>query len=116
LLRWQNGRFVDSRLSPGHLRQVAELQAGLQHHAATWNRPEGVVRPRVDTLGTAAKRRSIASGCAAGGPWPAADDAAETVTIVAELLSTADAAIVAGALDMVWATTTGSRRDRTRQG
>jgi Ser/Thr protein kinase RdoA (MazF antagonist) len=106
LLRWQNGRFVDAGLTSRHLRQVAVLQAGLQHHAARWNRPGGFVRPRVDTLTTAAKRCSIASGDAAGTTWPAADDAAESVTLVAELLSSGDAAIVARALDVVWATTT----------
>ena len=87
MLRWQDGRFVDARLTSRHLRQVAVLQSGLQRHAATWNRPEGFVRPRVDTLSAAARRRSISSGDAAGTAWPAADDAAETVTFVAELLS-----------------------------
>ena len=106
LLRWQNGRFVGRRLTTRHLRQVAVLQAGLQHHGATWRPPQGFLRPRVDTLSTAARRRSIASGDAAGTAWPAADDAAATVTFVAELLSSADAAIVARALDVVWATTT----------
>ena len=95
-----------ARLASRHLRQVARLQAGLQHHASTWIRPEGFVRPRVDTLSTAAKQRSIASGDAAGTGWPAADDVAETVTLVAELRSSVDAAIVARALEFVWATTT----------
>jgi Ser/Thr protein kinase RdoA (MazF antagonist) len=106
LLRWQDGRFVDSGLTPRHLRQVAVLQAGLQHHAASWDPPDAFVRPRVDTLTTAAKRRSIAPGDTTAGTWPAADDADEAVTIVGELLSRADAAIVSRALDVVWATTT----------
>jgi Ser/Thr protein kinase RdoA (MazF antagonist) len=106
LLRWQQGRFVDVRLTPRHLRQVAVLQAGLQDHAAAWERPDGFVRPRVDTLTTAAKRRSIASGNAAGSVWPTADDAAEAVSLVAELVSSAEAGIVARALEVVWAATT----------
>jgi Ser/Thr protein kinase RdoA (MazF antagonist) len=106
LLRWQDGRFVDAGLTPRHLRQVAVLLAGLQDHAATWVRPDGFVRPRVDALTTAARRRSIAPDDTPAGTWPAADDAAEAIALVGQLLSSVDASVVGRALDLVEATTT----------
>jgi Ser/Thr protein kinase RdoA (MazF antagonist) len=105
LLRWQPGRFVDERLTPRHLRQVAVLQAGLQRHAAGWDRPAGFVRPRVDALTSAAKRASIAPSGDSRGPHPAADDADACLALVDELLSRSDTATVERALRIVWATT-----------
>ena len=46
LLRWLEGRFVDERLTPRHLRGVARLQAGLQAHAEALVTADGFVRPR----------------------------------------------------------------------
>ena len=106
LFRWQPGRFVDERLMPRHLRQVAELQAGLQRHAAGWDRPDGFVRPRVDTLTSGAKRRSLAPS-GESGPHPTADDADACFALVDELLSRRDTAVVERALRVVWATTGG---------
>jgi Ser/Thr protein kinase RdoA (MazF antagonist) len=105
LFRWQPGRFVDKRLTPGHLRQVAVLQAGLQRHAAGWERPEGFLRPRVDTLTSAAKKSSIALADDSRGPHPSSDDADASLALVDELLSRADTDTVAQALQIVRATT-----------
>ncbi len=105
LFRWQPGRFVDERLTPRHLRQVAMLQAGLQLHAARWVRPAGLVRPRVDALTSAAKRASTAPSADSPGPHPTADDADACLSLVDELLARSDTAIVERALRVVWATT-----------
>lgn len=107
LLRWLEGRFVDDRLTPRNMRQVAALQAGLQQHTANWTPPHGFARPRVDTLTNTAKRDSIVgpAEAARAGEYPSLDDADQSLRLVAELLSTADAAVFAQALDVVWATT-----------
>jgi Ser/Thr protein kinase RdoA (MazF antagonist) len=105
LFRWQTGRFVDERLTPGHLRRVAELQAGLQRHAAHWERPEGFSRPRVDTLTSAAKRDSIAPSGDCRGPQPTTRDADACLALVDELLGPTDTTVVERALQIVWATT-----------
>jgi Ser/Thr protein kinase RdoA (MazF antagonist) len=47
LLRWVEGRFVDARLTPAHLRAVGALAARLQEHGRRFVRPEGFVRPDV---------------------------------------------------------------------
>lgn len=107
LLRWLDGRFVDDRLAPRHLRQVGALQAGLQQHAVGWPPPDGFARPRVDTLTDAAKRHSIA-GSAEGalpGGHPTRDDADRGLRLVADLVSAADAAVFATALEVVWTAT-----------
>ena len=72
LLRWIEGRFVDERLTPRHLRSVARLQAGLQAHARRWTPPDGFARPPVDTLTSAGKVAGIAPGPrpATGRPAP----------------------------------------------
>jgi len=105
LLRWQGGRIVDARLTPRHLRQIATLQAGLQQHSTRWARPDGFVRPAVDTLTSPAKKASIGSSAPNVGPRPSHDDAEGAIALVDELLSTAEAAIIAEALDIVWAST-----------
>ena len=104
LFRWQDGSFVGKRITPRHLRQVGALMAGLQRHAAQWARSEEFVRPRVDTLTTAAKKHSIAHNDSASGPRPTPDDAQATIALVDELRSVSDAAVVDRALQIVWAT------------
>jgi Ser/Thr protein kinase RdoA (MazF antagonist) len=105
LFRWQDGSFVDKRITPRHIRQVGILQAGLQRHAAQWARPEEFVRPRVDALTTAAKKHSIAHNDAASGPQPTLADAEATIALVDKLRSASDGAVVDRALQIVWATT-----------
>ena len=104
LFRWQDGSFVDKRITPRHLRQVGVLLAGLQRHAAQWARSEEFVRPHVDTLTTAAKKHSIAHNDSASGPRPTLDDAEATIALVYELRTVSDAAVVDRALQIVSAT------------
>jgi Ser/Thr protein kinase RdoA (MazF antagonist) len=47
LLHWVDGRFVDARLTPSHLRAMGALMARLQEHGRSFARPEGFVRPDV---------------------------------------------------------------------
>ena len=107
LLRRLEGRFVDDGLTPRHLRAVARLQIALQEHAAAWTPPSEFARPRVDALTAVAKAESIAPGVAP--PWhgdhPSRPDADRSLQLVQELFTVGDAAILAGALDVVWATT-----------
>jgi Ser/Thr protein kinase RdoA (MazF antagonist) len=103
LLRWLEGRFVDRRLEPWHLRQVGSLLAALQDHADHWMQTPGFGRPRVDTLTDDAKRESIAGSAeaAAVGEHPKREDADRSLQLVAELVSAADAAVFATALEVV---------------
>jgi Ser/Thr protein kinase RdoA (MazF antagonist) len=107
LLRWQAGRFVDARLTPWHLRQVAVTQAALQHHGFGWTPPEGFVRPRVDTLTDAAKRVGVFGSAdeALAVEQPTRQDADRSLRLIAAVHSAADAAVFARALDVVWSTT-----------
>src|SRR6476619_6425724 len=50
LLHWLDGRFINQRLTPAHLRRVGALAGQLQEHGASWAPPSGFLRPRVDTL------------------------------------------------------------------
>jgi Ser/Thr protein kinase RdoA (MazF antagonist) len=59
LFRWMDGRFVNDRLRPAHLRRVGALIAGLHDHAHGWVRPAAFVRPRVETLTSKGKLESI---------------------------------------------------------
>jgi Ser/Thr protein kinase RdoA (MazF antagonist) len=73
------------------------------------------VRPRVDTLTTAAKRASL-GGLAhahAAGPWPSLADGERTMALVRELVSADDADVVHDAIELVRETTTAlaARRD-----
>ncbi len=107
LLRWLDGRFVDKRLAPRHMRLVAALQARLHDHADGWTPPVGFARPRTDTLTDSAKRESIAgsAGAARPGEHPTRGDAERSLRLVEELLSAEDAALFAAALDVVWTAT-----------
>jgi len=107
LLRWLNGRFVDQRLAPVHLQRMGALAGQLQKHAATWQQPDGFVRPRVDTLTDQGKVESIAQSAAAAlqGGHPTAADADRALRLVEALVSPADAALFAKALEVVWTTT-----------
>lgn len=97
LLRWQQGRFASDRLSPNNLAAVAQLQAKLHRHAATWLRPAGFQRPRVDTLTNEGKLASIASSPVLGS-HPAAADIAHASALVHSLMGAKALAIVKAAL------------------
>lgn len=107
VLRWQEGRFLDDRLTPVRLRAVAALQAGLQQHAEHWTPPVDFSRPRVDTLTDAAKRDAVARSAASAlpGEHPSPDDADRARRLVADLLSPTGGSVFARALDSVWAVT-----------
>jgi Ser/Thr protein kinase RdoA (MazF antagonist) len=107
LLRWLDGRFVNERLAPAHLWRVGALAGQLQEHAATWKPPAAFLRPRVDTLTSAAKvdSRARSAALARHGDHPTAEDADRALQLVEALVSTDDAALFARALDVVWATT-----------
>ena len=107
LFRWLDGRFIDRRLTPAHLREVGSATAALQLHADGWTPPAGFVRPRADTMTTRAKLDSTApSGVAAlAGDHPSATDARAMVELISELVSGRDGDLVEAAIDAIWATT-----------
>jgi Ser/Thr protein kinase RdoA (MazF antagonist) len=107
LLHWLDGRFVDQRLAPAHLSRVGALAGRLQEHATTWTPTSGFLRPRVDTLTNEAKVVSMgpSAATAGAGDQPTQGDGDRAVQLVGELVSTADAALCARALEVVWATT-----------
>lgn len=107
LMRWLDGRFSDQRLSPVQLRRVGILEARLHDHAERWIPPTGFRRPRVDTLSDAGKVASMAGSAAASlpGDHPTRDDAERCLRLVEALISADAAALVARALELVWATT-----------
>jgi Ser/Thr protein kinase RdoA (MazF antagonist) len=97
LLRWQQGRFVDDRLNPDHLRAVGVLLAGLHEHALQWMPPDTFVRPRVDTLTAEEKRHSIlgpAEWATQRGHAAVADDV-RSCALIERLFSARDAELVA---------------------
>ena len=107
LLRWLDGRFVDRRLAPVHLRRVGTLTGRLQEHAAEWTSPAEFVRPRVETLTSEARTDSIAGSAALalGGDHPSAADSDRASGLVEALVSSRDAALFEDALEVVRATT-----------
>ena len=107
LLQWLDGRSVDKRLVPEHLRRVGALAGQLQEHGATWTPTSRFIRPRVDTLTNEAKVDSTASSAATAGDGdqPTQDDGDRALQLVEALVSTDDAALCARALEVVWATT-----------
>ncbi len=107
LLRWLDGRFLSRGLTPDHLGRIGAVLAELQVHAARWTPPAGFVRPRVDTLTTAAKRASLGGPTAAHvtAPWPSVDDGERATALVRELVSPADADLVGDAIELVRSTT-----------
>jgi Ser/Thr protein kinase RdoA (MazF antagonist) len=107
VLHWIDGRFVDQGLTPAHLGRLGELFAALHDHSEAWTPPPGFVRPRVDTLTTAAKRASFATPdlASAADPSPTDEDADRATALVAEILSDADARAVERAFAVVRATT-----------
>lgn len=107
LMRWLDGRFSDQRLTPAQLRQVGILEARLHDHADRWTPPPGFRRPRVDTVSDAGKVASIAGSAAASlpGDHPTRDDAERCLRLVEALISADASALIARALELVWATT-----------
>ena len=107
LLRRLDGRFIDRRLRPGHLRRVGVLAARLHEHAVGWSPPRDFVRPRVDTLTSAAQSASVSSSAALARPGdqPTVADGEEALALVEELVSADAAAVSSRALEIVRATT-----------
>jgi len=100
LFRWMDGRFVDDRLEPAHLRRVGALIAGLHDHAEGWVRPTDFVRPRVETLTSAGKAESIDVFPAAQlGDVPTQRDVDRTLRLVTDLLPSSTA-FVAEAVEL----------------
>ncbi len=101
------GRFVDERLTPGHLRRVGALEAALQLHADGWTAPTGFARPRLDALTTPGKRESVVGPAelAAGGEHPTPPDAERCLQLVTDLVSPTAGLVIARALEGVWTTT-----------
>ena len=106
LLRWLDGRFVDRGLTPAHLRRVGTLTARLHEYGASWSPPSGFLRPRVDTLTDTGKVASMAPSAsdARHGVHPSRQDSDPGVALVEALVSIADAALFAEALEIVQAT------------
>jgi Ser/Thr protein kinase RdoA (MazF antagonist) len=102
LLRWQEGRFVDRRLTPRHLASVGDLIGQLQRHAVGWTPPLGFARPRVDVLTTAARHASIGGPGEEGtqGAIPTSDDQASALALVAQLLGEHDRHVIADAIGL----------------
>jgi Ser/Thr protein kinase RdoA (MazF antagonist) len=100
LLRWQEGRFVDRRLTPRHLASVGALLAQLHRHAQSWRPPRGFARPRIHVLTTAARRASVAGPAAQAthAVHPTPDDEASALEVVARLLGDSDLRVIADAL------------------
>ncbi len=107
LMRWLQGRFSDQRLTPAQLRQVGILEARLHDHAERWVPPSGFWRPRVDTVSDAGKVASMAGSAEASlpGDHPTKDDAERCLRLVEALISADASALIARALELVWATT-----------
>ncbi len=107
LLRWLDGRFLSRGLTPDHLGRIGAALAELQVHAARWSPPWGFIRPRVDTLTTAAKQASLGGPTApsVAGPWPSVADGERATALVREHVSPADAGLVDDAIDLVRSTT-----------
>ena len=106
LLRWLAGRFVDRGLTPAHLHRVGALTGRLHEHGASWSPTSGFLRPRVDTLTDGGKVESMARSAADARRWvhPTRQDSDAGVALVEALLSAADAAVFAQALEVVLAT------------
>lgn len=102
LLRWQEGRFVDLRLTPQHLESVGNLLGQLQNHAMDWTPPPGFTRPCVTALTAAARRASIArpGEQERRHVHPTPEDEERVLTLVAQLLGDDDRS-VADALRLV---------------
>ena len=102
LLRWIGGRFVDRRLTPGHLALLGRLMGELQSHAAGWMPPAGFVRPRLDGLTAEARRASVTGpGAPTPSTIPGIEDATRAVALVETLLSASEAGVAARAI--AWA-------------
>jgi Ser/Thr protein kinase RdoA (MazF antagonist) len=107
LLNWLDGRFRNRGLTPDHLGRIGAVMAALHVHADGWPPPEDFVRPRVDTLTTAAKRASLGGTAAVreSGLIPSLADGERATALVRDLVSIADAGVFADALDLVRSTT-----------
>jgi len=94
LFRWIPGRFASRSLCPAHLRRVGAFTAHLHDHAASWERPAGFVRPRVEALDPLHQEREEGFDAAA---------AARVVRAIARVGTPEDGAVVAAVIQRVWA-------------
>jgi Ser/Thr protein kinase RdoA (MazF antagonist) len=96
LYRWVPGRFLPPRtLTASHLFQVGELMACLQNHASAWKPPPGFTRRRVDNLNPLRQDRDDHFEPAI---------AERAIREVAAASTPQDGAVVAAAIEKVWAT------------
>ena len=101
LLRWVPGRFVAAGLQPGHMRQLARLQAALHEHALGWRVPDGFVRPRTDALTAGARAACLRRV----DPIPSEEDAGAALALIEEHAGPGHDDTVAAALAEIRATT-----------
>jgi Ser/Thr protein kinase RdoA (MazF antagonist) len=115
LLRRLEGRFVDRRLTPAHLRKVGVLTAQLQEHAGKWAPPQEFLRPRVDTLTSPSKLASVSPSraVARSGDHPTQEDGERAQELVEALMRAADATLLARGLEIVRETTRTLASDAT---
>ena len=94
LFRWMEGRFLYRGLTAAHLEQVGCLLARMQHHAASWQRPDGFTRGRVDNLDSMQR-----------GPADNFDErvAAQVVRKVVSVSTPEVGDLVKAAIERVWA-------------
>jgi Ser/Thr protein kinase RdoA (MazF antagonist) len=97
LFRWVEGRFLDARLTPSHLERVGALMAGLQFHGAQFQRPEGFMRGRLDSLTDQARRLAArgASEATVRAQIDHPEDETAAVRLITEVCSPEDGARVA---------------------
>lgn len=104
LFRWLDGRFFNDHLTPQHLERMGILMAQLHAHTAQWQRPADFTRGRVDVLMTAARREgwsAVTPVLSTPAVYPADEDVAHTLDLIASHCLTQDAAIVAHVLTQI---------------
>lgn len=97
LFRWVEGRFLDAMLTPSHLERVGAFMAGLQSHGASFQRPDGFMRGRLDHLTDQARRISARgdSEATVRGQIDHPDDETAAIRLITEICSPEDGARVA---------------------
>src|SRR4029079_10676819 len=86
---------------PGHMRQLARLQAALHEHALGWRVPDGFVRPRTDALRAEARAPCLRDV----DPVPSEEDGRAALASIEEHAGPGHGETVAAALAHVRATT-----------
>ena len=97
LFRWVEGRFLDTRLTPFHLERVGALMAGLQSHGTSFQKPDGFMRGRLDSLTDRARRTAArgASEATVRAQIDHPDDEAAAIRLITETCSPEDGVRVA---------------------